>query len=87
MLLKQNKENKLSANFNPVPARVANRDGNSVIIEAQGGHYRRNITHVKRFEQPGREVDPSVQDDTQDFQNAETVTVRNQNAEVSTPER
>ncbi|KAK3084370.1 hypothetical protein FSP39_012381 [Pinctada imbricata] len=50
VLVRQEKENKLSTPFNPNPMTVVERNGNAVLIESdQGAHYKRNITHVKKF--------------------------------------
>ena len=53
VLLKQNKENKLSTRFEPVPYQVVGKENNSVVVESpQGAQYRRNITHVKKYQTP-----------------------------------
>ena len=50
VLLKQNKENKLSTRFEPVPYQIVGKENNSVVVESpQGAQYRRNITHVKKL--------------------------------------
>ena len=65
VLLKQKKSNKLSTNFQPVPYEIAERKGNSVVIQSpqksQKGQYHRNVTEVKkvntREEQPDKSSD------------------------------
>ena len=50
MLLKQNEENKVSTRFYPVPYQVANREGNSVIVELpQGTEYQHKVTQAKKY--------------------------------------
>ena len=50
VLMKRNKENKLSANYHPNPLKVLEKNGNSILLESQDGvRYKRNITHVKKF--------------------------------------
>ena len=48
---KQERENKLSTTFNPKPLTVLDTQGHSLLLESdQGVTYKRNITHVKKFE-------------------------------------
>jgi transposase InsO family protein len=50
VLVKADKQDKLSTNFKPVPYEVVQRNGNMVVIESpQKVRYKRNITEVKRF--------------------------------------
>jgi hypothetical protein len=50
VLVKQDRENKMSTRFNPSPFKVVERNGNSVVVESdQGVWYRRNVTHLKKF--------------------------------------
>ena len=49
VLLRQERDNKLSTPFKQVPFTVVQKNGNSVLVEADGVQYRRNITHVKRY--------------------------------------
>lgn len=50
VLVKTDKQNKLSANFGSVPYEVVQRKGNMVVVESpERVRYRRNITEVKRF--------------------------------------
>jgi hypothetical protein len=54
--MKQDKKNKLSTFFNPEPFRVLQKNGNSVLVEADTGvQYKRNITHVKKLITPDAE--------------------------------
>ena len=53
VLMKQEKENKLSTPFSPSPYKVTGRLGNQVSVESYDGvNYDRNVTHVKKFNQP-----------------------------------
>ena len=49
VLLRQEKENKLSTTYKQSPFTVVQKDGNSVLVEADGAQYRRNVTHVKKY--------------------------------------
>ena len=50
VLVKQDRENKMSTRFNPSPFKVVERNGNSVVVESdQGVQYQRNVTHLKKF--------------------------------------
>ena len=65
VLLKQEKSNKLSTNFQPEPYEIVERKGNSVVIQSlqksQKGQYHRNVIEVKTFntreEQPDHSSD------------------------------
>ena len=53
VLMKQEKENKLGTPFSPSPYKVTGRLGNQVSVESNDGvNYDRNVTHVKKFNQP-----------------------------------
>ena len=60
VLLKQNRQNKLSPNYEPEPYIVTQRNGNAVVIENADGESRmRNIGHMKKSIQPeGSEEEP-----------------------------
>ncbi|XP_015748661.1 PREDICTED: uncharacterized protein K02A2.6-like [Acropora digitifera] len=50
VLVRQERKDKFSTQFNPTPHRVVSRTGNTVIVEAPGGtQYSRNTSHVKTF--------------------------------------
>jgi len=56
VLLKQDRENKLSPNFEPEPYTVLERKGNAVVIEnTEGKTKMRNIAFTKRFIRPEAE--------------------------------
>ena len=47
------KNNKLTNRFNPNQFVVASKNGNSVVVpSADGAHYFRNISHVKKLQKP-----------------------------------
>ncbi|XP_062613747.1 uncharacterized protein K02A2.6-like [Saccostrea cucullata] len=49
-LMKKNKENKLSTSFHSDPFKVVEKNGNSVVLESmEGVHYKRNVSHLKKF--------------------------------------
>lgn len=57
ILLRQNRENKLSPTFKPEPYRVVEKNGNAVIIEDSAGQSKmRNAGHMKKFVDPGSET-------------------------------
>ncbi|KAL1268572.1 hypothetical protein QQF64_033935 [Cirrhinus molitorella] len=59
VLLRQEKTDKLTTTFSPVPYTVVSRRGNSVIVENSGGtQYRRNTTFVKKFCRENIDVNP-----------------------------
>ena len=49
VLLRQERDNTLSTPFKQIPFTVVQINGNSVLVEADGVQYRRNVTHVKRY--------------------------------------
>lgn len=56
VLVKQDRENKLSTPFNKSPFKVVKMNGNSAIVESdQGVQYKRNVTHLKKFNE--REIE------------------------------
>jgi hypothetical protein len=49
VLLKQTRENKLDTNFEPMPYKVIQKEGNSILLENhEGVRKMRNIAHVKK---------------------------------------
>ena len=73
VLVKQNRENKLTTNFNPKPMVVVEKNKNSVVVKSnEGVNYRRNVTHLKKFnERESEMVNPN--------QNSESVSVSAEN--------
>jgi hypothetical protein len=56
VLMKQDKKNKLSTFFNPEPFRVLQKNGNSILVEADTVvQYKRNMTHLKKLVTPDAE--------------------------------
>ena len=56
ILLRQNRENKLSPKFEPEPYRVAEKNGNAVVIENSAGQSKmRNAGNMKKFVDRGTE--------------------------------
>lgn len=57
ILLRQNRENKLSPTFEPEPYRVVEKNGNAVVIESSAGQSKmRNAGHMKKFVDSGSET-------------------------------
>ena len=57
ILLRQNRENKLSPTFQPEPYRVVEKNGNAVVIEISTGQRKmRNAGQMKKFVDPGSET-------------------------------
>ena len=53
VLLKQEKQNKLSTSFAPEPYDVVSRNGSSILIKSpEGVQLKRNAAHVKKYEEP-----------------------------------
>lgn len=60
ILLRQNRENKLSPTFELDPYRVVEKNGNAVIIKNSSGQSKmRNTGHMKKFVDPGAETGAS----------------------------
>ena len=50
VLVQQEKLNKPSMNFKPVPHTVVSKNGNSTVVESpSGAQYSRNTCHIKKF--------------------------------------
>ncbi|XP_021353566.1 uncharacterized protein K02A2.6-like [Mizuhopecten yessoensis] len=49
VLLRQERQNKLTPKYQEQPYTVKAKSGNSVLIERDGVQYKRNVTHVKKF--------------------------------------
>ena len=49
VLLRQEKKTNCQRHINNPPFTVVQKDGNSVLVEADGVQYRRNVTHVKKY--------------------------------------
>ena len=53
VLIQQERENKLTTPFSPVPHKVVSKTGNSLIAESpEGVRYQRNTTHVRKYLEP-----------------------------------
>ena len=66
MLLRQEKENKLSTPYKQSPFTGIQKNGNSVLVEADGVQYRRNVTHVKKYFERDYDVLPATSKSTDD---------------------
>ena len=60
VLLRQEKENKLSTPYKQSPLTVVQKNGNSVLVEADAVQYPRNLTHVKKYLERGDDVFPAT---------------------------
>ena len=60
VLLRQEKENKLSTPYKQSPFTVVQKNGNSVLVEADGVQYRRNVTHVKKYIERDEDIFPAT---------------------------
>ena len=49
VLSRQEKEHKLSTTYKQSPFAVVQKNGNSILVEADGIQYRRNVTLVKKY--------------------------------------
>ena len=68
VLLRQEKENKLSTPYKQCPFTANQKNGNSVLVEADGDcvQYRRNVTHVKKYFERDYGVLPATSKSTDD---------------------
>ena len=66
VLLRQEKENKLSTPYKQSPFTVIQQNSNSVVVEADGVQYRRNVTHVKKYFERDYDVLPGTSKSTDD---------------------
>ena len=66
VLLRREKENKLSTPYKQSPFTVIQKNGNSVLVEADGVQYRRNVTHVKKYFERDFDVLPATSKSTDD---------------------
>ena len=63
VLVKEKKVDKLSPTFYEVPMEVLEKRGGDVTVKSStGSQYRRNVTHLKKFEDGPSEVEESVQE-------------------------
>jgi len=80
VLLRQEKENKRSTPYKQSPFTVIQKNGNSVLVEADGVQYRRNVTHVKKYFERDYDVLPATSKSTYDSEaQRATQSLSNQN--------
>ncbi|KAL9967186.1 hypothetical protein ACROYT_G025364 [Oculina patagonica] len=84
VLLRQEKENKLSTPFKQSPFTVVQKNGNSVLVEADGVQYRRNVTHVKKYLERDNDVLPATSKSS-DVSEAQRATQTSPSQEFSEP--
>ena len=66
VLLRQEKENKLSTPYKQSPFTVIQKNGNSVLVEADGVECRRNVTYVNKYFERDYDVLPATSKSTDD---------------------
>ena len=66
VLLRQEKENKLSTPYKQSPFTVIQKNGNSVLVEADGVECRRNVTYVNKYFERDFDVLPATSKSTDD---------------------
>ena len=66
VLLRQEKENKLSTPYKQCPLTANQKNGNSVLVDADCVQYRRNVTHVKKYFERDYAVLPATSKSTDD---------------------
>ena len=64
MLVRQEKENKLSTPHKQSPFTANQKNGDSVLVEGDGVQYRRNVTHVKKYFERDYDVLPATSKST-----------------------
>ena len=84
VLLRQEKENKLSTPFKQSPFTVVQKNGNSVLVEADGVQYRQNVTHVKKYLERDDDVLPATSKSS-DVSEAQRATQTSPSREFSEP--
>ena len=84
VLLRQEKENKLSTPYKQSPFTVIQQNSNSVVVEADGVQYRRNVTHVKKYFERDYAVLPATSKSTDDSE-ARRATQSSSNQEPREP--
>ena len=85
VLVKKKKVDKLSPTFYEVPMKVVEKRGGDVTVKSStGSQYRRNVTHLKKFEDGPSEVEESVQENENRVD--ENVQDENQDLELTTRE-
>ena len=58
VLVQEERQNKFSTRFNPVPFTVVRKQGNSLVVESQEGvQYSRNTSHCKKFQEPFGDIE------------------------------
>ena len=58
VLVQEERQNKFSTRFNPVPFTVVRRQGKSLVVEPQEGvQYSRNTSHCKKFQEPFGDIE------------------------------
>ena len=65
MILREEKENKLSTPLKQSPFTVVQENGNSVLVEVEGVQYYRNVIHVKKYFEPDGDVSSKSSDCTE----------------------
>ena len=85
VLVKKKKVDKLSPTFYEVPMEVVEKRGGDVTVKSStGSQYRRNVTHLKKFEDGPSEVEESVKENENRVD--ENVQNENQDLELTTRE-
>ena len=82
VLLRQEKENKLSTPYKKSPCTVIQKNGNSVLVEADGVLYRQNVTRVKKYLERDYDVLPATSKSTDSLE-AQRATQSSLNQESS----
>ena len=63
VLVRQERQNKMSTNFEADPYKVISKQGNSVVIQSPAGvKYKRNITQVKKFHETEKDCESVASD-------------------------
>ncbi|KAL9970182.1 hypothetical protein ACROYT_G022515 [Oculina patagonica] len=84
VLLRQEKENKLSTPFKQSPFTIFQKNGNSILLEADGVQDRRNVTHVKKYLERDNDVLPATSKSS-DVSEAQRATQTSPSREFSEP--
>jgi len=66
VLMRQERQNKMSTNFEHDPYEVISKHGNSVVVQSPAGvKYKRNVTQVKKFHESAKDCDGAIDSDVE----------------------
>ena len=83
VLVRQEKKNKLTANFNHKPYKVIKKTGSEILAQSKDGHIvKRNVSHFKRINKPREEDTDDEGFDYEENSQDNQPSISNENSEV-----